>query len=133
MCIKFFLDENLGGNLVDALRNLNITNIEHLTEVFEEGTPDTDWLEYIGRNGYALITKDKNIRKNPKEKQALIYYKIIAFYLGGKNQSILQIALQLLNNWNRMEKIAKRQRKKGIAGAFVIRPRGGKIEEIPLC
>ena len=69
---------------------------------------------------------------NRKEKAALLKYGIVAFYLGGDKLSIREMASQLINGWDKMEACAIKQQKKGVAGAFVIRPRGGKIEEIPL-
>ena len=132
MDVKFFVDENLGLKLVTGLRDLGYTNIEHVEETFNKGTEDEIWLRYVGENGYILITKDKKIRKNPKEKQALLQYKIVAFYLGGSEMGIKEISKQMINSWQKMEALAIRQKKKGVAGAFIVRPHGGKIDEIPL-
>ncbi|HLG30841.1 MAG TPA: DUF5615 family PIN-like protein [Candidatus Brocadiales bacterium] len=132
MGIKFFVDENLGIDLVNGLRLLGRKNIEHLEETFPKGTEDEIWLNYIGERGYVLITKDKGIRKNPKEKQALQRYKIVAFFLGGSQMGITEISKQIINAWGKMEALAQRQKKKGVAGAFIVRPGGRTIEEIPL-
>jgi len=132
MGVKFFVDANLGLNLVTGLRDLGYTNIEHIYEKFEVGVIDEVWLEYVGKKGYAIITKDKMIRKNPKEKASLLKYNIVAFYLGGSQVGIKEIGKQLITAWDKMEACAIRQQKKGRAGAFIIRPGGGKIEEIPL-
>ncbi len=130
--MKFFVDENLGLNLVIGLRALGHNNIEHISERFATGTVDEVWLDYVGKNGYILITRDKRIRKNPKEKAALVKHKIVAFYLGGSERGITEIGKQIMNAWDRMEACATKQLKKGVAGAFRIPPKGGKIEEIPL-
>jgi predicted nuclease of predicted toxin-antitoxin system len=132
MGIKFFVDNNLGLKLVTGLRDLGYTNIEHLQETFKEDTIDEVWLKHVGENGLILITKDKKIRKNPKEKQALIRHKIIAFYLGGSQVGIRETSKQIINAWEKMELTAKRAKKRGTAAAFIVRPRGGKIDEIPL-
>ena len=132
MGIRFFVDANIGRNLVIGLQNLGYQNIEHIHENFKEGEIDEVWLEYVGKNKLVLITKDKMIRKNPKEKAALLKYGIVAFYLGGDKAGIKEISRQLINAWDKMEAAAKRQQKKGVAGAFLIRPGGGKIVEIPL-
>ena len=57
---------------------------------------------------------------------------MVAFYLGGSEKSGHDILKQLVNAWKKMEFEAKKQLKKGIAGAFIVRPQGGKIERIPL-
>jgi hypothetical protein len=132
MGVKFFVDANFGHNLVTGLRDLGHANIEYIYENFKEGVIDEVWLKYVGENGYAVITKDKMIRKNPKEKALLLKYKIVAFYLGGDKLGIKEIGKQLINAWDKMEACAERQQKKGVAGAFIIRPGGGKIEEISL-
>ena len=132
MGIKFIVDNNLGLKLVTGLRDLGYTNIEHLQETFAQGTIDEEWLEHIGKYGYILITKDKRIRKNPKEKQALLRYNIVAFYLGGSEVGIKEISKQIINAWNKMESYAKKAKKRGTAVAFIVRSGGGKIDEIPL-
>jgi predicted nuclease of predicted toxin-antitoxin system len=132
MPIRFFVDENIGRNLVIGLRQWGYDNVEHIHDNFPPGTADEVWLEYVGKNGYVLITKDKKIRKHPKEKAALIKYKIVAFYLGGSEVGTRQMAKQIINAWDKMEACAAMQQRKGVAGAFRIPPRGGKIEEIPL-
>ncbi len=132
MPIRFFVDENIGPDLVKGLRLLGYENIEHIHDTFPPGTADEVWLEYVGKNGYVLITKDKKIRKHPKEKAALVKYKIVAFFLGGSQVGGRQIANQIINAWDKMEACAAMQQRKGLPGAFRIPPRGGKIEVIPL-
>jgi hypothetical protein len=131
MGIRFFLDENLGHDLAKGLRLLGY-DVEHLLDTFEPGTKDVDWLGYVGDNHLALITRDKGIRKKPNELALLLKYKVVAFYLGGTKQSGRAIATQLIKAWERMELLAQKQFKKGTAAAFIVRPGGGKIQEIPL-
>lgn len=129
--MRFFIDENLGHDLAKGLDLLGYS-VEHLLDSFPPGTKDEDWLEYVGKNNLALITKDKGIRRKPNEKALLLKYRVVAFYLGGSKRSGRDIAKQLMNAWEKMEAEAKKQFKKNIAGAFIVRPRGGKIESIPL-
>jgi len=131
MDLKFIFDEGLGHGLATGLR-LAGKNVEHVLDHFPRGTPDVDWLSYVGENKLILVTKDKGIRKKPNEKELLIKYKIVAFYLGGSEKSGQDILKQLVNAWENMEEKAKTQLKKGRAGAFIVRPGGGKIEVIPL-
>ena len=131
MDIRFFIDENLGHDLARGLSLLGYS-VEHLLDSFPPGTKDVDWLEYVGKRKLALITKDKQIRRKPNEKALLLKYKVVAFYLGGSEQSGQNIAKQLINAWEKMEAEAKKQFKKNTAGAFIVRPRGGKVDRIPL-
>ncbi len=133
MCIKFFIDNNFGIDLVRGLRDLGFLNVEHVTEHFKEDEIDEVWLKYVGENKLALITKDRCIRKNLKEKEALIKYKVVAFYLQGDQMGKQAISLQLVNSWYKMEEKAKVQLKKGAACAFSVRRGGGgNLEVIPL-
>ncbi len=132
MCIRFFVDENLGQDMVEGLKKLGYDNIEHLLETFKPGTPDVEWLKYVGDNNLVLITKDGRIRKNFLEKKALREYGVVAFFLGGKEQGTKQISLQIVTAWNNMEANAKHQLKTGVAGAFAVNARGSTIKTIPL-
>ena len=132
MGVEFFVDAGLGQNLVQGLRALGHANIEHIHEKFEVGTLDEVWLEYVGKNKLVVITKDKMIRRNPKEKAAWLKYGIVVFYLGGDKLSITETGKQLMNAWDKMEALAERQQKKGVAGAFIIRPRGNTIDVVSL-
>lgn len=131
MGVRFFIDENIGYNLAKALGLVEV-NVEHLLDTFEPGTKDVKWLEYVGKNKLALITKDRNIGRNPKEKALLIEYKVVAFFLGGSKQSTEDILMQILKARRKMEDIAEKQFKKDVAGAFVVRQGGGKIVSIQL-
>lgn len=131
MGLKFIFDEGLGHRLAKGLR-LTGKNVEHVLDNFPRGTPDVEWLNYVGENKLILVTKDKAIRRKPNEKALLLEYNIVAFYLGGSEKSGHDILKQLVNAWDKMEAQAKQQLKKKIAGAFIVRPKGGKIERIPL-
>lgn len=37
MTVRFFVDANIGENLVKGLRELGYTNIEHIHETFDKG------------------------------------------------------------------------------------------------
>jgi len=131
MCIKYIFDEGLGRNLSEGLKLLG-KNVEHVLDNFDPATPDEVWLEYAGKNGLALVTKDKGIRSNPNEKALLVKYGVKAFYLGGSEKSGQDIVKQLINAWDTMDATVKQRKRSGRACAFLIRPRGGKFIEIPL-
>jgi len=87
------------------LRTLSLLqyDVEHLLDRFPSGTKDVEWLEYVGKNKLALITKDKQIRRRPNEKALLIKYKVVAFYLGGSKRNVQDIAKQLMKAWVNMQ------------------------------
>lgn len=55
-------------------------NIERHLQHFKRGTPDKEWLPYVGKNGWALLTTDKRIRHHHQERNAVIENKVYMFY-----------------------------------------------------
>ncbi|MBN4081278.1 DUF5615 family PIN-like protein [Caldithrix abyssi] len=108
--MRFFIDNNLGQNLANGMKAFG-EDVVHLLDIFPNDVKDTEWLEYIGKNGYFLITRDDNIRYNPSEIEALKKYKVGAFFLGGKNRSTWDIIRQLVRNWHRIKEYANKERK----------------------
>lgn len=126
--MKFFFDEGLGQNLSQALKLVG-KDCEHVKDVYPGGAKDVVWLEYVGEQKLALITKDKNLWKKPNEIALLRKYKIVVFYLGGSETSGHDILKQLANAWSNMERKAEQQLKKGVAGAFYVSPAGGQVDQ----
>ena len=57
-------------------------NVVHkLTDHFDSGTPDEEWLPEVGRRGWVLLTKDKNIRKHASELRALQNARVVTFVI----------------------------------------------------
>jgi hypothetical protein len=132
MGIRFFIDENLGQDLARGLRLLGDYEVEHLLDTFEPGTKDEVWLRYVGDNQLALITKDRKIRKKPNEKALLLKHRVVAFFLGGSKQSGRAITKQLVIAWEKMEARAEKHFKNKTAGAYIVHPGGGRVDDIPL-
>src|SRR5208282_913147 len=61
--IVLFLDENLCNSraILEALKRLNVPFERHLDH-FLRGAADEDWLPIVGKNGWVLLTCDKEIR-----------------------------------------------------------------------
>ena len=126
--MRFFVDNNLGHALARGMRAFG-EPVEHLTEHFPEDAPDTEWLKYIGAGGFFLITRDDNIRRNPAELKAFKDNGVGAFFLGGKHQSRCELIQQVVRNWPRIKQFAREQR---LPFAVRVRPRGSKLDLIPL-
>ena len=101
----------------------------HLKDEFNEDTEDTVWLEYIGKDGITLITKDERIRRNPLELQSIIKHKVGVFFLGGKKQGRCKIIQQVVRNWPRIKELALGTKP---PFAYRIPPAGTKIDRINL-
>lgn len=54
---------------------------------FEQACPDVDWLPVVGKNGWIVITRDKNIRRKPNELQAFKENNVLAIVLSSGSSS----------------------------------------------
>lgn len=126
--MTIIFDENLSVGLVKGLREFG-EDVHHITEYFPAGTPDEEWLKFIGENGWFLITRDKRIRRRPIEKEALKRYKIGTFFLGGKRIGGWDMIKQVVVMWQRIKELAITT---SVPFAYIIPPRGSKIEKLAL-
>jgi len=66
-----------------ALRLAGATIKVH-DDLFHQGAPDEVWLKAAGKDGWVVLTKDKNIRYHSREKATLLAYGVRAFVLTAK-------------------------------------------------
>jgi hypothetical protein len=79
--VVFFVDRRLGARVVpDALREAD-ANVEVHGPHFPPDASDTDILRLVGARGWALLSKDENVRRRPAERQALVEADVAAFIL----------------------------------------------------
>lgn len=83
-----YLDENLHNckPILEALTENGVKHERH-GQYFDPGTEDTEWLPFVGEKGWLLLTKDKRIRFNELEKNAVLRYKVREFYFSSGNYS----------------------------------------------
>jgi len=85
--IVFFVDRSLGGKfVVEALRKVGAKVMVH-DDVFVQNTPDIDWLQRAGREGWIVLTKDSAIRRNPLEREMYRQARVRVFALTRKDLS----------------------------------------------
>lgn len=126
--MKFFIDNNLGQQLANGMREFG-ESVMHLRDRFPENADDPDWLAIVGREGLILVTRDERIRWRPAEISALKSNSVGAFFLGGKNRGRCELIQQLVRNWPRMKELAQKTKR---PFAFRIPPSGTAIKPIPL-
>ena len=76
-----FLDENHSRNpyLLSVLSSASV-QAQSLLDHFPSGTPDTEWLPFVGDQHWALLTTDAKIRYNLLERQAIRKHRLCMFY-----------------------------------------------------
>ncbi len=76
----FFVDRSSGkGSFVEGLKELGL-NIEKHDDHFPQTALDFEWISKCGEMNWVVISRDKNIKKNPLEREALIRAGIATFF-----------------------------------------------------
>jgi predicted nuclease of predicted toxin-antitoxin system len=120
--MKFFFDNDLPEKLAQAMCLLDEDGeVEHLRKTFPQNTKDEVWLEYVGKEGLVLITRDQKIRKRPMELKEYNTHKVGAFILTGKNLGKWREIKQLICAWEEIRTLAADTQR---PFAFEVPPRG---------
>lgn len=90
--LTFFLDYQIGRYVVaGALREAG-ARVEVHIDHFAQNAPDLEWIPRVGLEEWVLITKDKNIRRNPLERKAYENSKVRGFIVTGKDMGGQELA-----------------------------------------
>ena len=103
--MKFFFDENVGLYIVRGLRGFD-EDIMHILERFAKGTPDEEWMEYVGDKGMIWISQDRFIRNRPVIRRLMQQHKIGGFFLLGKELDHWQRIEQVIGAWPRIRELS---------------------------
>lgn len=104
----FFVDRSLGrGIVVDELRALGEI-VEPHDDHFAQNTPDAEWLVDVGRRGWVVLTKDKNIRSNQLEHVALVRANVACFMLGRGDLKAEAMGKIFVASLPRMKRVLRR-------------------------
>jgi hypothetical protein len=93
--------------VVESLREAGAEVRVH-SDHFAHDERDDVWLPEVARHGWAILTKDKAIRRRPIEKQALIRSGARAFVLSSGNMRGQDMADVLVKHLRRMERVVHR-------------------------
>jgi hypothetical protein len=113
---QIYLDENL-CNCKPIIQTLNLAKIvfhKHL-EHFPAGTPDHEWLPFIGINKYLLVTLDKRLRFNELERTAIRTHNIQCCEFSGGSIGAIKMAEALRIALPKMIRLKKHYRKYYVA------------------
>ena len=76
-----FFDRSVPKSVAEALKLVREDEIAWLDDHFNHWTPDEEWLEVAGRNGWLVISRDKRIRTRPGERTAIQLHSVGCFIL----------------------------------------------------
>ena len=108
--LAIYLDENHCNNkrILSVLEEAGVQVERHLDH-FARGTPDEDWLPFVGNNGWILLTSDGRIRYRSNEKLAVVKNDVRMFYFSNNNMSGEQMATALAKALPEIYKLCARQ------------------------
>lgn len=102
--IVFFIDRALGKNHVpNALRNVGET-VEIHDAHFNQDAFDTDWLPFVARMGWVVLTADKKIVYRHLERLAVEQSKARVFVLVSGNMTGPDMALVFVKAINSIKR-----------------------------
>jgi hypothetical protein len=99
---------------LEALVQSDIPHERH-GQHFPPGAEDSVWLPFVGQKGWILLTKDKRIRFNDLEKQALIANRVREFYFTSGNFNGEEMAALLVVALPAMIRVCRKHRPPFIA------------------
>jgi PIN like domain len=125
--LEFFVDRSLGRHRVaQALRSAGWTLRTH-HEVYgarDEDVPDVEWLEFCGRKGLPVLTKDRRIRHRPAEIQAIRRFGVRLFAVTAGSLTAAEQAARFDRSRERIEEACAE------AGPFIYSVQADRIVRI---
>lgn len=82
----YFTDRNLGRQFPALLRGAGLDVVAH-DDRFAPTTPDDVWLPEAGREGWMVLTRDKQIRWKANERDAVMENGVALFALSGSGRT----------------------------------------------
>ena len=111
----FFLDRCLGRHVVaDALKAAGAEVKVH-ADFFSDDAPDDEWLEWVGRRGWLVLTKDKRIRYRKSEFAAVRQTDVRLFVLIAGQITAVEMGEIFVKALNKMERLAIKYKEPFIA------------------
>jgi hypothetical protein len=105
--VTLFIDRDTWSRRLDAaLREAGIPFVAH-HERFAADTPDPQWLRECGVRGWAVVTRDKAIRRRPNELRAVREAGVHVFALTSGNMSSAETAAVLVRAWPAIERAVR--------------------------
>jgi predicted nuclease of predicted toxin-antitoxin system len=102
--IIFFVDRALGNRVVEALREAG-AQVEAHRDHFAPDALDIEWLPVVSQRGWVVLTKDKKLRHNPLELQAIAQANARVFILTAGNLRQQKTIDILVRSVQRLENI----------------------------
>jgi predicted nuclease of predicted toxin-antitoxin system len=101
----FYVDRCLGKAVATALRNAGAT-VEVHDDHFAQDATDEAWIPDVAARSWIILTKDKNIRRRPSEREAVLLGSARVFTLCSGNMRGVEMAALFVAHLDQMEAVA---------------------------
>jgi len=109
--VKFFFDNCISPNLVDAIRCLDKSHeLAHTRGKFDPATPDPIWIRALAaEGGWIIISGDPRISRGQAEKAAWIESRLTAFFCGDAwgSRRLMTQASEMMRWWDDIIDLSK--------------------------
>lgn len=109
------MDRSLGAKTVPAALRQATLNVEIHADHFADDAPDVAWLLECGKREWVVLAKDKNIKRNLLERQALFHAGVAAFFLTKADLTGEESAQAILNGLPRIANLLAGEKRPFIA------------------
>jgi len=102
--MTFFFDHNMPPAVAEALGCLGISAVA-LRDEFLPNTADEEWMPAVGKLGYVIVTRDRNIHKRVAQRQLYKQLNLKGLFLGPAfaKMKLRDLAKWLLWRWEDIE------------------------------
>lgn len=94
----WFVDRCLGKKLLGALRDMGVTAEWH-GDHFPDDADDEKWIPFAASRGWAILTKDKNIRRDATQRGIVLASGAYYVCLGAGNVSSDEQITRIRDSW----------------------------------
>lgn len=104
----FFIDRDLGRNILPGALERAGFVIERHDLHFEPDTPDEVWIPQVAQRGWVIISGDRKILRRPQEVRALVESQARMLILVGNHAPAVELASNLINTMDKIDELLDR-------------------------
>lgn len=115
--MKLFFDEDCGTRVPRALKDIGlpVADIAYPTSSaagpLPKGTSDSDWLKWVGNNGYLAISRNVRIMRKPDERAALLSAAAGAVFIDAGQEPVWKLLRRILDRFEWCIEIDRSERR----------------------
>jgi hypothetical protein len=100
--VKIFIDEDTGVGVAQALYALKVATVDWVGNgrTIRKGTPDEQWIPYVGRGQFLLLSCNVGILESEMQRNLLIQERVGAVFITSGEITRLQLMQFIMRRWD---------------------------------